>query len=144
MGTRNKRGCDLIAADRGQHGVAFWEQADFQGVLGLLLAVQRQPVVVTLEGDQDSFINYSGNDVYDDFRCFLNGVVDHAVLVVGYNLAADTPYWIVRNSWGPGWGDNGHMYIALIGGDGVCGMLSTPPSYPVVRGVCKEKATLEI
>eukprot|EP00897_Mesotaenium_endlicherianum_P007490 jgi/Mesen1/676/ME000109S10895 len=60
-GIRSKKGCNLIAADRGQLGVGAWEQADFHGVLGLLLAVQRQPVVVHLEADQDSFTNYTGN-----------------------------------------------------------------------------------
>eukprot|EP00897_Mesotaenium_endlicherianum_P007601 jgi/Mesen1/686/ME000109S_10910 len=47
IGIRNKRGCNLVAVD-------------FHGVLGLLLAVQSQPVVVHLETDQDSFVNYSG------------------------------------------------------------------------------------
>ena len=25
--------------------------------------------------------------------------LDHAVQLVGYNHKADTPYWIVKNSW---------------------------------------------
>ena len=37
---------------------------------------------------------------------FLGG---HAVLVVGYNDA--TQRWIVRNSWGTGWGDRGYFYV---------------------------------
>ena len=33
----------------------------------------------------------------------------HAVLVVGYNEAKQ--WWIVRNSWGTGWGDRGYFYV---------------------------------
>ncbi len=33
----------------------------------------------------------------------------HAVLVIGYKLA--TRQFICRNSWGTGWGDDGHFYL---------------------------------
>ena len=33
----------------------------------------------------------------------------HAVVCVGYNDSLNS--WIVRNSWGPSWGDNGHFYL---------------------------------
>eukprot|EP00897_Mesotaenium_endlicherianum_P004435 jgi/Mesen1/4019/ME000211S03201 len=134
LGAKSKRGCDVDQAQQGQFGVAFWEQVDFYGWFGLLLAVQRQPVVVNIEADQDSFMQYTGQDVYSDASCFKNGVVDHSVLLVGYNLAAKNPYWIIRNSWGPAWGDGGYMYLAIVGGDGICGISSTPGSYPVVKG----------
>jgi C1A family cysteine protease len=35
----------------------------------------------------------------------------HAVLVVGYKTVNGDPYWIVRNSWGSGWGDAGCFYM---------------------------------
>lgn len=30
-----------------------------------------------------------------------------AMLLVGYNFTGPTPYWIIRNSWGAGWGTEG-------------------------------------
>ena len=40
--------------------------------------------------------------------CSSNDPVDHAVLIVGYT--AD--YWIVKNSWGTSFGDNGFIYVS--------------------------------
>ena len=39
-------------------------------------------------------------------------VVDHAVQIVGVNVEGG--YWIIRNSWGTGWGENGYMKLALV------------------------------
>lgn len=35
----------------------------------------------------------------------------HAVLIVGYKKIKSTEHFIVRNSWGEGWGDKGYCYI---------------------------------
>ena len=42
--------------------------------------------------------------------------VDHAVVVVGWGQAKDAsgnnlPYWILRNSWGKGWGEQGYFKV---------------------------------
>ena len=38
--------------------------------------------------------------------------VDHCVQVVGINL--DENYWIVRNSWGSDWGEEGYIYLKYV------------------------------
>jgi C1A family cysteine protease len=42
-----------------------------------------------------------------------SGQVNHAIALVGWNddLGTDNGYWILRNSWGTGWGESGYMRI---------------------------------
>jgi C1A family cysteine protease len=45
---------------------------------------------------------------------------DHAVLVVGYGTEDDVDYWLIKNSWGIGWGDDGFMKLRR--GVSMCGI----------------------
>ena len=54
----------------------------------------------------------------------------HAVLAVGYGTdAAGTDYWLVKNSWGAGWGEQG--YIRMERGANLC-FIHWFGSYPTV------------
>jgi len=59
-----------------------------------------------------SWSHYSGG-IFDE-AC--NGGINHAVLGVGYDSNAG--YWIVKNSWGTSWGEDG--YIRLVQGKNIC------------------------
>jgi cathepsin L len=97
----------------------------------LAAAVAQQPVSVAIEADQDGFQFYSGG-VFDG-TCGTN--LDHGVLAVGYGTDSSSgeDYWLVKNSWGSSWGDNGYIMLVKKGGQtaGQCG-IAMEPSYPVV------------
>lgn len=91
------------------------------------------PVSVSIEADKSYFQLYTGG-IITDKRCGTN--LDHGVLVVGYGEDPNTHqmYWLVKNSWGPDWGDGGYVRIARTESDndpGVCG-IAMQASYPVV------------
>jgi len=94
----------------------------------LAAAVNIGPVSVAIEADQQCFQFYSGG-ILSDPTCGTQ--LDHGVLVVGYDTdpTSNTPYWIVKNSWGTSWGEQG--YVQIIRGTDECG-IATEPSYPVV------------
>jgi len=48
--------------------------------------------------------------------------VDHAVNAVGYGTEGEKEFYIVRNSWGFDWGDDGYLKIAAVDGVGICGV----------------------
>lgn len=47
-------------------------------------------------------------------------LLNHSVQLVGYDLTAEIPYYIARNSWGEDFGDKGYLYLAI--GDNLCGL----------------------
>ena len=50
--------------------------------------------------------------------------LDHAVTAVGYGVENGKEYYIIRNSWGADWGEQGYVRMAAgKDGNGVCGVL---------------------
>lgn len=50
--------------------------------------------------------------------------IDHCVQLVGYGTQGSTEYWKVRNSWGQGWGENGHIRLQI--GKDLCKISNGP------------------
>ncbi|XP_053471619.1 pro-cathepsin H [Ictalurus furcatus] len=97
--------------------------------MGIVDAVARlNPVSIAFEVLPE-FMHYK-DGVYTSNECHnTTETVNHAVLAVGYAEENGTPYWIVKNSWGPQWGIDGYFYIER--GQNMCG-LAACASYPLV------------
>lgn len=85
---------------------------------------------MTDEIKQSLFYDYSpvviGILVYESFyNTKSNGIVavpdtlnenyygGHALLITGWVTIGDKEYWVVQNSWGENWGDNGFCYLEI-------------------------------
>ncbi|CAI5518868.1 unnamed protein product [Closterium sp. Naga37s-1] len=55
------------------------------------------------------------------------------------------PLWVIRNSWGSGWGAAGHMFMDMRSGPGVCGINTLPGIFPILRSTadpCGSKSVM--
>lgn len=88
---------------------------------GLYNALTQQPVAVAV--DASNWQSYKSG-VFNATSC--QAELNHGVLLTGFVATAANPYWTIKNSWGPNWGQNG--YINLQNGNtcGVCDAASWP------------------
>jgi C1A family cysteine protease len=99
--------------------------------ISLKAAVSQQPVSIAIEADTRYFQSYSGG-VLTSTSC--GTTLDHGVLIVGYGNQNGQDYWLVKNSWGTTWGEQGYVKIARSSSTndpGICG-IAMEPSFPSV------------
>lgn len=82
------------------------------------------PISVAI--DAENIRHYEGG-IFDKFFCGFS--LNHGVLAVGYGTQNNHDYWIVKNSWGDGWGDKGYIKMTR-NRFNQCGIASWP-SYPL-------------
>merc|ERR1712002_210841 len=81
------------------------------------------PLSVAVDASNWSW--YSGG-VFDGCSYDQNIALNHAVVLVGYGTdSAEGDYWLVRNSWGTWWGEDGYIRLKRESSE-VCGVDSTP------------------
>jgi len=92
-------------------------------------ALAGRPLSVAIEADKSVFQSYKSG-IFNSTSCGTS--LDHATNVVGWGSSGSTDYWIMRNSWGTSWGESGYMRIAIVDGDGICG-IQKQVVYPVTN-----------
>jgi len=82
---------------------------------GVKSALQTAPLSICV--DASRWYLYQGGVIMGS-QCGRS--IDHCVQLLGYDDGASTPYWLVRNSWGTSWGENGLLRLQM--GQDTCAM----------------------
>nr|BAN37922.1 cysteine proteinase 1, putative [Entamoeba histolytica] len=93
----------------------------------LKAAISQGLVDVSIDASSVQFQLYKSG-AYTDTQCKNNYfALNHEVCAVGYGVVDGKECWIVRNSWGTGWGEKGYINMVIEGN--TCGV-ATDPLYP--------------
>ncbi|XP_073041423.1 cysteine proteinase mucunain-like [Primulina eburnea] len=124
--------CDQYRKNARVVSIDSYEDVPENDEQSLRKAVANQPVSVAIEaGGRDFQLYQSG--VFTG-RCGTD--LDHGVVAVGYGTEKGADYWIVRNSWGPSWGEQGYIRLQRNVANittGKCG-IAIEASYPLKKG----------
>ncbi|XP_061520284.1 cathepsin S-like isoform X1 [Phycodurus eques] len=107
---RAKRGkCEYKPQDRAANcsGYSFVPKGDEDSLKIALANVG--PISVAIDASHSKFHFYR-HGVYEDLACTQK--VNHGVLAVGYGTEEGSDYWLVKNSWGVKFGDQGYIKMA--------------------------------
>ncbi|KAM0961237.1 hypothetical protein ACFX13_020969 [Malus domestica] len=122
--------CDKNRANEAAAKITNYARVPRNSEADINKAVSMQPISVAIVASQ-AFQAYKGG-LFTDDNCGTN--LNHAVTIIGYGTTEDdTPYWLIKNSWGTSWGENGYMKILRYADapEGVCG-LAMDASYPIM------------
>ncbi|KAE8573681.1 Cat30 [Halyomorpha halys] len=87
------------------------------------------PISIAVSADNRHFLQYAGG-VFNGDTCNPSAL-DHGILLVGYGSDEGEDYWLVKNSWGPKWGEKGFMRLTRAKKN-ACG-ISSSASYPILQ-----------
>ena len=87
--------------------------------------INRGPIAVAIDA---SLLQFYLKGIFHPIKALCNPKnLNHGVLLVGYGTENVKDYWIVKNSWGQGWGEHGYFRIYSgnsSGSENVCGILN--------------------
>ena len=114
--------------------------ADYSYAIGpeaIKLALENGPVVGTMEV-HESFFHYKSG-VYHNLGPQDSVIGGHCITIVGYDDKLGA--WLVRNSWGTGWGIQGYAYVKYadsnIDTTGYIVNVNSPAPTPISKSKCK-------
>ncbi|XP_054476938.1 cathepsin S, ortholog2, tandem duplicate 1 [Anoplopoma fimbria] len=101
--------CHYNAAYRAANcsGYAFLPEGDEGSLKDALATIG--PISVAIDATRPTFAFFRSG-VYNDASCTQK--VNHGVLAVGYGTLGGVDYWLVKNSWGKKFGDQGFIRMA--------------------------------
>jgi len=89
-----------------------------------MFALTKGPLIVAVDAKLWSFY---GGGIFNS--CPRDATINHAVVLVGYGIEGSKGYWLLRNSWGRDWGQDGYIQLTRsmhAKSDKFCGMDKFP------------------
>nr|AAR92154.1 putative cysteine protease 1 [Iris x hollandica] len=120
--------CNTKKAASHAASITGYEDVTVNSEAALLKAAANQPIAVAIDAGDFAFQMYSSGVFTGDCGTDL----DHGVTLVGYGATSDgTKYWLVKNSWGTSWGEDGYIRMErdVDAKEGLCG-IAMDASYP--------------
>jgi C1A family cysteine protease len=120
--------CDKTKEKKHSVTISGYENVPANDEKRLQAAVAKQPVSVAIDAGSYDFQFYSKGIFTGQCGYQLN----HGVTAVGYGNDGGRKYWLVKNSWGTGWGESGYIRMNRDSKDkqGICG-IAMEASYPL-------------
>ncbi len=132
-------GCPVVSGSVPRYRCSAWYRLPCGDVNAIKNAILRYGVVVAAVWADNRFYAYASgiyrNDSSDcDASPCYYAPTNHCIALVGWDDNGGDGYWILRNSWGREWGENGYMRIAYDAAH-----VSCAACYLVVSGIsgCK-------
>lgn len=85
------------------------------------------PIAVSIAATDD-FVHYKSG-IYSNPKC-VGQRLNHVAVAIGYGIENGQPYYLIKNSFGANWGENGFGKIARNAGN-MCGIASEA-SFPLL------------
>ena len=86
-------------------------------IVDMKLSLLENPVSIAIDADNIYFRFYKDGII--DLPINVTKTLNHAVLLVGFDQDDEGEYWIIQNSWGEKWGQNGFCKIRIRPNEGV-------------------------
>ncbi|GMI96719.1 esponsive to dehydration 21B [Hibiscus trionum] len=124
--------CDTNRKNAKVVSINSYEDVPANNEEALKKAASNQPISVAIEAGGRAFQLYQSG-VFDG-KCGTE--LDHGVTLVGYGTENGKDYWIVKNSWGSNWGEEGYIKMARNVANSVTGKcgIAMEASYPIKTG----------
>jgi len=113
---------DMVGKKTSVAGITGYHQLPQNDAQALMEGVLVNPVSVSVAASYWGWYNKGIFDGCDTKRPIIN----HAVVLMGYGEEEGVHYWLVRNSWGPTWGEQGYIRLQRFPGEEPCGTDDEP------------------
>ena len=95
-----------------KHKIANYASANAANEIKQSLYINHSPVPIGVDV-RESFYNTKNNGIVLIPKFTEKSYGGHCMLIIGWTNISGKEYWVVQNSWGENWGDNGYCYLEI-------------------------------